>query len=71
MLTLRNLSCQWRRDGDKVQVFATIVDWHLSALPEVITISIALCHEHVQGEPTVHEHTYKKRRKQNDVCAFT
>ena len=55
---MRNLRGQRRRDGDEVQVLATVVDRHLPAFAEVISVGIALRHEHVQGEPTVHKYSY-------------
>lgn len=56
-LTLGNLSGQRGGDGDKVQVFAAIVDWHLSALAKVIGVGIALSHEQIQRKTPVHQHS--------------
>lgn len=62
-LTLRNLSGQRGGNGDKVQVFATVVDGHLPALPKVIGVSIALSHEHIQRKAPVHQHPCRARAR--------
>lgn len=62
-LTLRNLSGQRGGNGDKVQVFATIVDGHLPALPKVIGVGIALSHEQIQRKAPVHQHPCKARAR--------
>lgn len=56
LLTLGNLSGQRGGDGDEVQVFAAIMDRHLSALTEVIGVGIALSHEQIQRKTPVHQH---------------
>lgn len=57
LLTLGNLSGQRGGDGDEVQVFAAIMDRHLSALTEVIGVGIALSHEQIQRKTPVHQHS--------------
>lgn len=61
-LTLRYLSGQRGGDGDKVQVPAAIVDGHLSALPEVVGVGVALGHEQIQGKSSVHQDSCDKER---------
>lgn len=56
-LTLRNLSGQRRGDGDKVQIFAAVVDGHLPALAEVIGVGVTLSHEQFQRKTAVHQHS--------------
>lgn len=62
-LTLRNLSGQRGGNGDKVQVFGTIVDGHLPALPKVIGVSIALSHEQIQRKAPVQQHPCRARAR--------
>lgn len=62
-LTLRDLSGQRGGNGDKVQVFAAIVDGHLPALPKVIGVSVALSHEQIQRKAPVHEHPCRARAR--------
>lgn len=56
-LTLRKLSGQRRRDGHKVVVSAAVVHRHQPALPQIVRITVALCHKQVQRKATVHQHS--------------
>lgn len=60
-LTLRNLSGQRGGNGDKVQIFASIVDGHLPALPEVIGVGVALRHKQIQRKAPVHQNPCRPR----------
>ena len=58
-LTLGYLGGERGGDGDEVEVLAAVVDRHLAPLPQVICVGVALGHEGVQGEATVHQHAYR------------
>jgi hypothetical protein len=56
---LGQLRRQGGGDSDKIEVPRSVMDGHLFALAPIGGVRVTLVHELVQGEASVHQHTFK------------
>lgn len=55
--TLWHLGGQWRRNRDKAEVAAAVMDRHLAAPAHIIYVRVALIAKLLQGESAIHQNT--------------